>query len=48
MMLEIKGLMVILGPGKPNNVGMSNTPDLSAMEEGHKQPDTPEVSSRET
>ena len=28
--------------------GLSNTPDLSPMEDGHKQPDTPEVSSRET
>ena len=28
--------------------GLSNTPDLSPMEEGHEQPDTPDVSSRET
>ena len=34
----------------PNNVGrgLSNTPKLSPMDKGHKQPDSPEVSSRET
>ena len=28
--------------------GLSNTPKLSPMEEGHEQPDSPEDSSRET
>ena len=28
--------------------GLSNTPKLSPMDEGHEQPDSPEVSSRET
>ena len=28
--------------------GLSNTPKLSPMDEGHVQPDSPEVSSRET
>ena len=28
--------------------GLSNTPKLSPMDEGHGQPDSPEVSSRET
>ena len=27
---------------------VSNTPELSPMDKGHKQPDSPEVSSRET
>ena len=31
-----------------NNRGLSNTPKLSPMDEGHEQPDSPEVSSRET
>ena len=30
------------------NGGLSNTSDLSPTGEGHEQPDTPEVSSRET
>ena len=28
--------------------GLSNTPKLSPMEEGHEQPDSPDDSSRET
>ena len=28
--------------------GLSNTPKLSPMDQGHEQPDSPEVSSRET
>ena len=30
------------------NGGLSNTPKLSPMDEVHEQPDSPEVSSRET
>ena len=32
----------------PEIGGLSNTPKLSPMEEGHEQPDSPEDSSRET
>ena len=28
--------------------GLSNTPKVSPIDEGHQQPDSPEVSSRET